>query len=157
MGADRAAQQSTFTSVGESITALGSSDLANANFTILVERSWYNQNNLYDYNQNTCGSPSACEGYTQVSRLLCDNAQCVVIMILQLVWANSTALGCGASVCPTIPSFPVPNSILGQSNYIISFSSTPFYNFMREGGNYSSFIMQYYDILSVASWNRPNN
>ena len=34
---DWAAQQSTFTSVGESITALGSSDLANANFTILVE------------------------------------------------------------------------------------------------------------------------
>ena len=114
---DQAAQQSTFTSVGESITTLGSSDLANANFTTLVERAWYNQNNLYDYNQNTCGSPSACGGYTQVSRLLCDNEQCVAIMILQLVWANSTALGCGASVCPTIPSFPVPNSILLVCNY----------------------------------------
>ena len=36
---------------------------------------------------------------------------------------------------------------LGQSNNIISFLSTPFYNFMRAGGNYSLFIMQYYAFL----------
>ena len=38
---------------------------------------------------------------------------------------------------------------LGQSNYIITFSSTPFYNFTWAGSNYSLFIMQYYGILRV--------
>ena len=38
---------------------------------------------------------------------------------------------------------------LGQSNYIISFSSIHFHTFMRAGGNYSLFIAQYYGILRV--------
>ena len=38
---------------------------------------------------------------------------------------------------------------LGQSNYSISFVSTPFYGFMQAGSNYSLFIMQYYGILRV--------
>ena len=64
---DRVSQQSTFTSVGESFTAIGTSDLANANYTRLVEVAWFNQNVNYNYDQNTCTSPSACVGYTQVS------------------------------------------------------------------------------------------
>ena len=38
---------------------------------------------------------------------------------------------------------------LGQSNYIVSFSSTRFYISMRAGGHYSLFIIQYYGILRV--------
>ena len=39
--------------------------------------------------------------------------------------------------------------ILGQSNYIVSFSSTCFYISMCAGGHYSLFIVQYYGILRV--------
>ena len=38
---------------------------------------------------------------------------------------------------------------LGQSNYIVSFSSTHFYISMRAGGHYSLFIIHYYSILRV--------
>ena len=66
LNSDRISQQSTFATVSESFTALDSSDLANTNYTTVVERAWYNLNTLYDYDSNTCSSGSACGQYTQV-------------------------------------------------------------------------------------------
>ena len=63
---DRVSQQSTFATVGETFTAAGSSDLANTNYTRLVELSWYRQNQFYDLDSNTCSSAQACGQYTQV-------------------------------------------------------------------------------------------
>ena len=61
---DRVSQQSTFASVGESLTAVGTSDLANADYTGVVEVSWFNQRLNYNYNENTCST--VCGFYTQV-------------------------------------------------------------------------------------------
>ena len=63
---DRVSQQSTFATVGESFTAVGSSDLDNTNYTTVIELAWQRQNTLYDYDSNTCSSGDACGQYTQV-------------------------------------------------------------------------------------------
>ena len=43
------------------------------------------------------------------------------------------------------------NVQLGQLNYIVSFSSTHFYIFMRAGGHYSLFII-YYSLFNIMAF-----
>ena len=55
----------------------------------------------------------------------------------------------GPNILLNLPIIQIIILHLGQSNYIVSFSSTRFYISMRAGGHYSLFIVQYYGIFRV--------
>ena len=61
----RTSQQSTFTYIGENLAV---TTAGNVNYTSLV-RSWYNENQDYSYQTNSCASGAVCGHYTQVTHI----------------------------------------------------------------------------------------
>lgn len=69
-----------------------------------VVMSWESENRDYDYHSNSCQPSKVCGHYTQ------------------LVWANSTRLGCAYSICPDLGQIWVcqytpPGNYVGQKPY----------------------------------------
>ncbi|XP_055890377.1 glioma pathogenesis-related protein 1-like [Biomphalaria glabrata] len=82
-----------FSYAGENIYASSGTSL---NVTIIVDY-WYSEKSDYNYDTNTC--TKVCGHYTQV------------------VWANSTAIGCGVQFCPVLDSSSMNNSYFVVCQY----------------------------------------
>ena len=66
--------------------------------------SWADEEKYYNYNNNSCKAGEQCGHYTQ------------------LVWKNSTAVGCGMAICPDkgqmwVCSYNPPGNYIGQKPY----------------------------------------
>ncbi|XP_062190630.1 pathogenesis-related protein 1-like [Phragmites australis] len=67
--------------------------------------SWVSEKQFYDYDSNSCTAGQMCGHYTQV------------------VWRDSTAIGCALAVCDNnggvfiVCSYNPPGNVLGQSPY----------------------------------------
>ena len=69
-----------------------------------VVASWENEKKDYNYPDNTCKTGKSCGHYTQV------------------VWKNSTKLGCGMAFCPDnsqiwVCNYDPPGNYVGESPY----------------------------------------
>ncbi|XP_055891420.1 glioma pathogenesis-related protein 1-like [Biomphalaria glabrata] len=81
-----------FSYAGENLYA--SSGTLNVNSFV---DSWYSEKSQYNYDANSCSG--TCGHYTQV------------------VWANSTAIGCGVQFCPVLASSSMKNSYFVVCQY----------------------------------------
>ncbi|XP_060792805.1 peptidase inhibitor 16-like [Neoarius graeffei] len=60
---------------------------------------WFNERQNYHFNNNSCTEGKLCGHYTQI------------------VWANTTFVGCAAHFCPDVPNFKVQNATILVCNY----------------------------------------
>ncbi|MCJ8742022.1 hypothetical protein PDJAM_G00077430 [Pangasius djambal] len=60
---------------------------------------WFNERENYNFNTNSCAEGKLCGHYTQ------------------MVWANTTFIGCAAHFCSDVPNFNVQNGTILVCNY----------------------------------------
>ncbi|XP_053499567.1 peptidase inhibitor 16-like [Ictalurus furcatus] len=60
---------------------------------------WFNENRDYYFNNRSCAQGKMCGHYTQ------------------MVWANTTFVGCAAQFCADVPNFNVQNATILVCNY----------------------------------------
>ncbi|KAK0041441.1 GLIPR1-like protein 1 [Biomphalaria pfeifferi] len=82
-----------FSYVGENLYAIGGSSPSTSN----IVETWYREKSNYDYGDNSCSG--ACGHYTQI------------------VWAETTAVGCGIAYCSTITNSKITNGYLVVCQY----------------------------------------
>ena len=85
------------------VRADGDRQLASVSETNVV-REWARESVNYDYTTNNCALNNSCEGYTQV------------------VWRDSSVVGCGAASCPNkdqiwVCNYDPPGNFSGQRPY----------------------------------------
>ncbi|CAC5384824.1 unnamed protein product [Mytilus coruscus] len=112
----RSNSPTTFSYVGENIyvqTNTMNTDVIESGFTM-----WDDEKNGFHYDTNSC-SDTPCGHYTQVSasNTSCEHysqtslANTLCGHSTHIIWAESTALGCGVSHCPSMTNLPDYNFV----------------------------------------------
>lgn len=112
---NRSLQAPSFEHVGEDLYITTAPD-SDVDYKAAVQ-SWYNEVADYDYATGQCNPGKVCGHYTQVRIHLLQTMTQVNSCFLQVVWATSKYVGCGAHRCPTVEGLPYTDLLLVVCNY----------------------------------------
>ncbi len=88
-----------FNSVGQNLWVIGPVTEAFRPDGAGIIQSWFNEDRFYNYTTNECKTDKLCGHYTQV------------------VWADSYAVGCGMTFCPTADQLDTENVVIVNCHY----------------------------------------